>query len=166
MLQKPSPGIFQDCANLSALSITLPVDELKSFLASPSKLPQRPKSEFFSSGFAVISSIERPSQRIEIPEKLVIEIGYLKQKRRFIYFMRIITDARGQPQFVLLLEYIDAISGVWQEQRKSINFYSKSLKAIWERISYQKLCRAWWRCFISANQMFKRNKYTCNSFIE
>ena len=134
MLQKPSPGIFQDCANFSAFSITLPVDELKSFLASPSKLPQRPKSEFLSSGFAVISSIERPSQRIEIPEKAEIEMGYLKQKGRFIYFMRIITDARGQPQFVFLLENIDAVSGVRQEQRKSIYFYSKSLNEIEEQL--------------------------------
>lgn len=69
MLQNPSPGIFQLCANSFESSITFPVDELKSFLASPSKLPQRPKSEFLSSGFAVISSIERPSQRIEMPKE-------------------------------------------------------------------------------------------------
>jgi len=85
--------------------------------------------------------------------------------------MRIITDARGQPQFVLLLEYIDAISGVGQEQRKSINFYSKSLNGVWEQISYQKV-------FVKNSgehggavlfrpiRCFKRNKYTCNSFIE
>lgn len=155
MLQKPSPGIFQDCANLSASSITLPVEELKSFLASPSKLPQRPKSEFLSSGFAVISSIERPSQRIEIPEKLEIKIGYLKQKGRFIYFMRIITDTRGQPQFVFLLENIDAISGVGQQQRKSINFYSKSLNEVERRIFASKTCKNYWyRYFIPVNQIF------------
>ena len=61
-------------------------------------------------------------------------MGYLKQKGRFIYFMRIITDARGQPQFVFLLENIDAVSGVRQEQRKPIYFYSKSLNEIEEQL--------------------------------
>ena len=54
--------------------------------------------------------------------------------------MRIITDARGQPQFVFLLENIDAISGVGQQQRKSINFYSKSLNEVERRI-FQKLAK-------------------------
>lgn len=69
--------------------------------------------------------------------------------------MRIITDTRGQPQFVFLLENIDAISGVGQQQRKSINFYSKSLNEVERRIFASKTCKKYWyRYFIPVNQIF------------
>ena len=62
------------------------------------------------------------------------DLGTRKRTEDLFIFMRIITDARGQPQFVFLLENIDAVSGVRQEQRKPIYFYSKSLNEIQEQL--------------------------------